>query len=99
MSGGHVNMASYSWDSILKEIIQPLDYGATPHKVQFKRTLEEGAIQSTGLSNWMSFDASSEPAGDEDVEGSLDPSSEGDFKMIEKLTNVTANSEVLKSAV
>jgi hypothetical protein len=51
MSGGHVNMASYSWDSILKEIIQPLDYAATPHKVQFKRTLEEGAIQSTGLSN------------------------------------------------
>jgi hypothetical protein len=95
-SGGKVDMAHVSWDPILKEIKQPLNYGGTPRKVQFRKQ-DQDAIESTGLSNWMTLDTpGSEIGGGEE---GMDPSVEDDFLQIEKLTNVTANAEVLKSAI
>jgi cell division protein FtsB len=98
-AGGKVEMASVPWDPILEEIKRPLDYGATPRKVRFHMN-DQGVIESTGLSNWMTLDTPQSPtAGEDGVEGSLDRSAENDHQVLEKMTTMSANSEVLKAAV
>jgi hypothetical protein len=97
-AAGKVNMSSVLWDPIIKEITQPLDYGGTPRKVQFRQH-KESTLESTGLSNWMTFDTPGAQTIDEEPNGILDPSTEDDYRLIEKVTMVTANAEVLKSAI
>jgi hypothetical protein len=72
------------WDSILKEILVPLDYrGSTPRKVHFCTKVER-AIEYTGLSNWMKLDT---PAGMDLREryGSIDQSDNADYSCNKKL--------------
>jgi hypothetical protein len=98
-SGGKVNMSSVSWDPILEEINRPLDYGGTPRKVQFRKH-EGGPLESTGLSNWMTLATPDHGDSDgEDRDGLVDTSTEDDYRLIEKMTNMTANAEVLKAAI
>ena len=94
--GGKVDMASVEWDAVLKEVTLPLDFGGTPRKVQFSKTT--GAFESTGLSNWMNFDTPGSEPGSEGADGSLDRSSEDEYKLMEKVTNLTINAEFLKTA-
>lgn len=96
--GGKEDMTTISWDPILAEISRPLDYGATPRKVQFSMRTG-GAIESTGLSNWMNLGTPASDGGEEGAEGSLDKSTENDYQVLEKLTTLSANSEVLKEAL
>ena len=48
-------MTSLSWDPLLEGTNKPLDYGASPLKIQFIMHME-GAIKFMGLSNWMTLD-------------------------------------------
>jgi hypothetical protein len=92
-------MSSVNWDPIVEEISQPLDYGRTPRKVHFS-TCEEGAIEATGLSNWMTLDTPTSNGGEEGAEGSLlDKSAEDEHQVFEKMTKLIANSEALKEAL
>ena len=96
-AGGKISMATTPWTVVLDEIRKPLDYGATPSKVQF-RPKDEDVLDSTGLSNWFSHTPTS-VLGEEGAEGSLDKSPEEDYRVLEQVTNVTANAEVLKTAI
>ena len=91
-------MASVSWDPILAEINKPLEYGTTPLKVQFSMGTGS-ALESTGLSNWMTLDTPGSIGGDDATDPSPYKSSENDFKVLEKVTTLSANSEVLKEAL
>jgi hypothetical protein len=97
--GGKVDMSTVSWEPILNEVSQPLNFGGTPRKVQFIKQ-SEGAFEATGLSNWMTFDTPGTDPGEEGAEGtSLDPSTENEYKLMETVSNLTINAEVLKSAI
>jgi hypothetical protein len=66
-------------------------------KVQFQ-TQDEGGILSTVLSDWMMFDT---PRSDIEKEWggeSLERSTKNDYRLFQKMMNVTANTEVLKLA-
>jgi hypothetical protein len=95
---GSIEMASVPWAPLIKEVTSNLDYGGTPRKVEFSIP-SEGLFESTGLSNWMTFDTPGSRSGEEGADGSLDRSSETDYKMLETVTNLTVNAEVLKAAI
>ena len=96
--GGKVDMASVSWDPILDEINKPLEYGATPLKVQFSMGAG-GALESTGLSNWMTLDTPGSDGGEDGTDSLAYKSSEDDYTFLEKVTTLSANSEVLREAL